>query len=77
MYIVYYCENLRDGKEEGVKIVTSLKEAKDVIEEFANDYGVSNTTFQIFELGKEIPLHLEEGEIQTVTTQTKFICEIK
>jgi len=63
-YVVGFTEHLRDGTEYGAKIVATLDDAIHMIERIANSgpYGVS-CTFQLFELGNEVPLK-EETEIK-------------
>lgn len=56
-YVVHYTEHLRDGHEEGARIVNTLEQALALIEKMANDgpFG-GNCTFRLFGLGKEVPL---------------------
>lgn len=61
-YVVYWIEQLRDGEESGSKIFSSLEEALQLIEKYANGFAGCNITFQLFELGKEVPL--KEGEVE-------------
>lgn len=63
-YVACFCEHLRDGREEGAKVVPTLKDALEIFERIRNR-GVagSNYTFRLFELGREIPL--EEQVIET------------
>lgn len=59
-YVVYYCEHLRDGTEEGAKCFDALEEALAFLNKARNDwFAADNHTFRLFELGREVRL-LEE-----------------
>ena len=60
-YVVYACEQLRDGFEEYAKVFNSKEGAVAWInkDRFAQD----NPTFKLFELGQEIPITQEKTEI--------------
>lgn len=57
-YVVYYCEHMRDGQEEGARVFGTMVEAKAFLERMANEsFARDNYTFRLFELGKEIVLN--------------------
>lgn len=58
-YVVYYCERMRDGSEDGAKI-GSLEECLRIAEMMRNGFARCNTTVRIFELGAEVPLVEEQ-----------------
>ncbi len=62
-YVVYWNEQLRDGEEEGAKVVPNLAAAVALINKFAGGFGGGNTTYRLFELGREIPL--EQTAVET------------
>jgi hypothetical protein len=71
-YVVYCCEHLRDGREEGAKIVGSIEEGITLINKWkANYIGGDNTEFGLFELGKEIPIELVKTEVPQPPLVTK------
>ncbi len=55
-YVVYWCEHLRDGIEEGAKVVSSIEEGLKLIDKIANGFAGCNCEFKMFELGKEVPI---------------------
>ena len=61
-YVVYWCESLRDGIEEGARVKSTIEGALQLITSLSNGW-LGNTTFRLFELGKEIPLTQETIEI--------------
>lgn len=72
-YVVYFCERLRDGREEGARVVDTVEEGLALIERYAHGYGGCNTTFRLFELGREIPLERETvEEPQPAKVRTRF-----
>jgi len=72
-YVLYWCEGLRDGIEEGAKVVSSVKEGVELAEKITNGFAGCNTNVKLFELGKEIPLlKFEEEEPQPSRKKTKF-----
>ncbi len=75
-YVVYYLERLRDGIEEGAKIVSSVEEGLKLIDKWANTSSMGsahNHEFRLFELGKEIPLSEGTAEkTEVVKTVRKF-----
>lgn len=76
MYVVYWVERMRDGDEEGAKVVRTQEDALELIEKYANHgIGGCNTNFRLFELGKEILLNREvvkEPLPVVVKEKTKF-----
>ena len=62
-YVVYCLEHLRDGIEEGSKIVASLEAAEEVLDKWANGFAGSNCEFKLFELGPEVPIG--KGVVET------------
>lgn len=71
MYVVYYCEHMRDGQEDGAAIVRDVAEALAVIDKIANGFAGSNHSFKLFKLGEEIPLDSKEVEEPKVVQQVK------
>lgn len=59
MFVVYYCEHMGDGQEEGAKIVGTIEEALSIIDRIGNGFCGSNNSFRLFKLGEEIPLKVE------------------
>ena len=53
-YVVCATEHLRDGVEHGVTVVSSLKEVEETLDRWGNGFAANNTTFCVFELGKEV-----------------------
>lgn len=68
-YVVYCCEHLRDGIEEGAKCFDKLEDALDFLNS-PNWFARSNSTFKLFELGKQIPLELVKTEVPQPSKQT-------
>jgi hypothetical protein len=62
MYAVYFCEHMRDGEEDGAKVVETVEEALSIINRIGNGFAGSNYTFRLFKLGKEISLNREVVE---------------
>lgn len=63
MYVLYWCEHLRDGIEEGAKVFKSIE----AVEEFLNTKAVNffafdNHEFRLFEMGRELPLKLAKSK---------------
>lgn len=56
LYVVYWIEHLRDGNEEGAKIVETVDEGLSLIDKLANGFAGCNMDFKLFELGKEISI---------------------
>lgn len=57
-YVVYVCEHLRDGVEEGAKCFVKLEDALAFIN--ADRFARDNHTFRLFKLGKELPLSADD-----------------
>ncbi len=55
-YVVTWREHLRDGQESGGKVVHGLDRAVEVANRVINGFGGCNTTVEVFELGKPVPL---------------------
>lgn len=55
-YVLYYCERLRDGIEEGAKVYSDLGEAVARAEKIRNGFAGDNKEVRLFKLGEEIPL---------------------
>ena len=75
MYVVYFCEHMRDGKEDGAKIVSTIEEALAVIDKIGNGFAGSNHSFKLFRLGEEIILKrevVEEPKPVEVVKRAKF-----
>lgn len=75
MYVVYYCEHMRDGKEDGAKVVDTIEEALAVIDRIGNGFAGSNYSFRLFKLGEEIPLKrevVEEPKPVEIVKRAKF-----
>lgn len=73
LFVVYYCENLRDGIDEGAKIVPSVAEGVKLIESLANGFGGSNMHFKLFRIGSEIRLNASVVESpQPTVKRAKF-----
>ncbi len=69
-YVVYYCERLRDGVQEGARVVTGLEAALALATKLKNGFAGDNVDVQIFKLGKEVKLKTSD-EITEVKTQKK------
>jgi hypothetical protein len=63
MFVIQWCEHLRDGEEYGTRIVPSLTHALSVINEIANGFTGANHTFRLFKLGEEIKLVKDDKEV--------------
>ena len=61
-YVAYWCEHLRDGLQEGARIFNTKAAALECINGLANGFSGKNMTFGLFELGKAIPLSIEQIE---------------
>lgn len=75
MYVVYFCEHMRDGQEEGAKIVDTVEEALSIVDRIGNGFAGSNHSFRLFKLGEEIPLKREvvkEPKPVEVVERAKF-----
>ena len=67
---------MRDGREEGARIVSSIEEATELVDKLANGFAGCNMEFRLFELGKEILL--VEGKVKvTRVTETKRKFQVK
>jgi len=72
-YVVHAVERLRDGREEWARVVCGLDDAIAMINQSSNGFTGCNTDYQVFELGKEIPLEIvKEEEPQPAKVKTKF-----
>ncbi len=74
-YVVYFCERLRDGREEGARIVNTKEEAIDFINKIRGSFAGSNYEFGLYELGKQIPITtetVEEPQPSVKTTKYKL-----
>lgn len=60
--VVYWCEHLRDGVEEGSKIVADVGEAEVLVKQLTKGVGWCNTTFRLFKLGDEIHIRVDRIE---------------
>ena len=75
MYVVYFCETMRDGKDHGAKIIETLEKAL----KYINDgrwYPRSNYAFKLFELGEEIPLVTKTIETKKEIVETRTVVEV-
>jgi hypothetical protein len=75
-YVVYYCERMRDGREEGAK-VGSLEYCLEIAQKMRNGFCGDNTEVRIFELGKEIPLEEEQIMEQPKPAVEKIVIKVK
>ena len=75
-YVVYYCERLRDGNDDGAKIVTGLDNALAMVERLGNGFTACNMEIRLFELGREIPLEMTTSN-EEVVTKTKNHFKVK
>ena len=71
-YVVYYEERLRDGKDDGAKCFKTLDLALEFIDEAKKRFfAADNYKFQLFEMGKEIPLDEVVTEVPQPALLTK------
>lgn len=62
-YVLYWCEHLRDGVEEGARVFTSIEAVETFLNKKAvNFFAFDNHEFQLFKLGKELPLKLAKSK---------------
>jgi hypothetical protein len=72
-YVVYYCECLRDGREEGAECFDTVEQASAFINADSWGAGYRNITFRLFELGRELPLvRVTEQVPQPPVVKTQF-----
>ena len=72
-YVVYYCERLRDGREEGAKCFDTVEQASAFINADNWGPGYRNITFRLFELGRELSLERVDEEVpQPPVVKTQF-----
>ena len=71
MYVVYWCEHLRDGINEGARVVNKTEAALELIDQIKNGFGGCSTTFRLFHLGAEIPLTREVVEKPQPSVKTE------
>ena len=77
MFVVYYIENMRDGIEEGAKIMPSLESALNFISNARNNwYAGCNHKFKLFELGKAIPIVEKKIEEKQERIANKYVFEV-
>lgn len=70
-YVVYFCEHLRDGIEEGARAFDNLPDAIAFLDNARNEwFARSNYTFKLFTLGEEIPLEEEKVEVPQPSKET-------
>lgn len=62
MFVVWWEEALRDGSEQGAKVLASLESAKIFMENLVNGFGGANISCRLFQLGNEIPITKQEVE---------------
>lgn len=56
-YVLCWCERLRDGREYGSQVFPTVEAALAKAADYKqNAFNAHNLEFQLFELGKEIPL---------------------
>lgn len=73
-YVVYYCEQMRDGTSDGAKVVVGLENALAVADKIVNGFCGDNTEVRLFELGVEIPLKRQIiEEAQPARTKAKMV----
>lgn len=74
MLVLFWCEYLRDGTEEGAKVIPNKRAAVELANKLLSSFGGCNTEFKLFELGKEVPLGKETvEEPQPSKKTTKFV----
>lgn len=76
MFVVYWCEHLRDGIEEGAKVFAKEEEALATINKIGNGFVHDNTEIRLFHLGAEIPLKKTEKKHKEVKVTTRNCFEI-
>lgn len=69
-YVVWYCERLRDGQEERSKMFKSIQSAVDWIEKMSNGFFGCNLDFELFEVGRKIPIEFKVEEYEKVKTES-------
>lgn len=75
-YVANCVEHLRDGQEMVARLFHTKRQALDWMSKIRNGFGGDCHTFQLFELGKEIKLTMnEETEPQPVKIVKKFVTE--
>lgn len=62
MYVVYWCENLKDGETDGAKIVRDKKEALELLDQLANGFNGRSLDLRLFELGKAVTIEKDYVE---------------
>jgi len=73
-YVVYWCEHLRDGHEEGAKVLPTLESALEFLSSAATRwFAGSNYEFRLFELGREVPLERTEMEEEVKVSSQKRV----
>lgn len=74
LYVVYWCERLRDGVERGSEVVGSLQRAIEIADDLVNSFGGRNTTVRIFKIGEEVEIVREivEERAESVKTTIKY-----
>lgn len=61
-YVLWWEEQLRDGREDGAKVVPSLEAATEMLDRLSKSPISCNMTVRLFKLGEEIPLQRREVE---------------
>lgn len=76
MYVVWFCEYLRDAEESGAKVFETIEEAIKYIND--GNWGPKGLySFKLFKLGKEIPLEANEEEKVTQKVESKWVYKVK
>ncbi len=71
-YVLYWCEHMRDGREEGARCFETLAEVEAFLNEKAvNFFAFDNRTFQLFEMGAEVPLTLAKDKVVEQTREVR------
>ncbi len=62
-YVVYWENQLRDGREDGARVYDHIEKAIIAINNMMQGFGGENSDYKLFELGKEIPLTITTEEV--------------
>ena len=61
-YVLYWCERLRDGTEEGARVYGSVEAALKGAARVKNGWNPHTVEVRLFELGEEVPIAEEAVE---------------
>ncbi len=76
-YVVYCCERMRDGQEEWAKVITGLDNALAYMNKIKDGFCGSNTTIELYELGKQIKVEETVVKEAVVTEKEKTQFKVK